>query len=135
MEALLQALRFLAKKPNDPNGVLLGELRIRDYLKSPAASLQRLNAAIDEEVKASDGDKLFRVAIHRSSIAVSWRNSDACRANAPTFLACSASPAAWRYSLRSSSLHPELVAEQKIDDRGLPRNKRKRGLGRRGRER
>jgi hypothetical protein len=32
MDALLQALRFLAKKPNDPNSVLLGELGIRDYL-------------------------------------------------------------------------------------------------------
>jgi hypothetical protein len=59
MDALLQALRFLAKKPNDPNSVLLGELRIRDYLKGPTASVQRLNAAIDEEVKASHGDKSF----------------------------------------------------------------------------
>ena len=65
MDALLQALRFLAKKPNDPNSVLLGELRTRDYLKGPTASLQRLNAAIDEEVKASHGDKFFWVAIQK----------------------------------------------------------------------
>jgi hypothetical protein len=65
MDALLQALRFLAKKPNDPNSVLLGELRIRDYLKGPTASLQRLNAAIDEEVKACHGDKFFWIAIQK----------------------------------------------------------------------
>jgi hypothetical protein len=65
MDALLQALRFLAKKPNDPNSVLLGELRIRDYLKGPTASLQRLNAAIDEEVKACHGDKVFWIPIQK----------------------------------------------------------------------
>jgi hypothetical protein len=65
MDALLQALRFLANKPNDPNSVLLGELRIRDYLKGPTASAQRLDAAIDEEVKASHGDKFFWVAIQK----------------------------------------------------------------------
>lgn len=65
MDALLQALRFLAKKPNDPNRVLLGELRIRDYLKGSTASLQRLSAAINEEVKACQGDSFFWVAIQK----------------------------------------------------------------------
>ena len=65
MDALLQALRFLAKKPNDPNSVLLGELRIRDYLKGPTASVLMLNAAIDEEVKACHGDKFFWIAIQK----------------------------------------------------------------------
>jgi hypothetical protein len=65
MDALLQALRFLAKKPNDPNSVLLGELGIRDYLKGPTASLQRLNAAIDGEVKACHGDKVFWIPIQK----------------------------------------------------------------------
>ena len=65
MDALLRALRFLAKKPDDPNRVLLGELRIRNYLKGPTASLQGLSRAIDEEVKACHGDKFFWIAIQR----------------------------------------------------------------------
>ena len=59
MDALLQTLRFFAKRPNDPNCVVLGELRIREYLKSPTASLQRLSGAIDEEVQACHGDNRF----------------------------------------------------------------------------
>jgi hypothetical protein len=60
MDALLQALRFFAKRPNDPNSVLLGELRIREYLRDdPAASLERLSSAIDEEVQACHGDNRF----------------------------------------------------------------------------
>jgi hypothetical protein len=65
MDALFQAQRLLAKKPNDPNRVLLGEPRIRDHLKSPTASLQRLSRAIDEEVKACQGDSFFWVAIQK----------------------------------------------------------------------
>jgi hypothetical protein len=65
MDALLQALRFLARKPSDPNRVILGELRIRDYLKGPTASLERLSQAIDEEVKAGHGDKFFWAVIQK----------------------------------------------------------------------
>jgi hypothetical protein len=59
MDALLQTLRFFAIKPNDPNCVILGELRIREYLKSPTASPQRLSSAIDEQVQATQGDNRF----------------------------------------------------------------------------
>jgi hypothetical protein len=65
MDALLQTLRFLAKRPNDPNCVLLGELRIREYLKSPTASLQRLSGAIDEEVQACQGDNRFWIKMQK----------------------------------------------------------------------
>jgi len=59
MDALLQSLRFFAQRPNDPNGIVLCELRIREYLKTPTASLQRLGSAIDAEIKACQGDSRF----------------------------------------------------------------------------
>jgi hypothetical protein len=59
MDALLQTLRFFAQRPNDPNGIVLCELRVRDYLKRPDASLQKLGSAIDEELKACQGDNRF----------------------------------------------------------------------------
>ena len=65
MDALLQTLRFFAQRPNDPNCVVLGELRIRDYLKSPTASLQRVRSAIDEEIKACQGDNRFWIKMQK----------------------------------------------------------------------
>ena len=59
MDALLQTLRFFAQRPNDPNGIVLCELRVREYLKGPTASLQKLGSAIDEELKACQGDNRF----------------------------------------------------------------------------
>jgi len=35
MDALLQSLRFFAKKPNDPNCVVLGELTNTGIFKGP----------------------------------------------------------------------------------------------------
>ncbi len=63
MDALLQTLRFFAQRPNDPNGIVLCELRIREYLKTSTASLQKLGSeigsAIDEELKSCQGDNRF----------------------------------------------------------------------------
>jgi len=59
MDALLQTLRFFAQRPNDPNGIVLCELRVREYLKGSTASLQKLSNAIDEERKACEGDNRF----------------------------------------------------------------------------
>jgi len=65
MDALLQSLRFFAKKPNDPNCVVLGELRIREYLKAPTASLQRLSSAMDDEVQACQGANRFWIKMQK----------------------------------------------------------------------
>jgi hypothetical protein len=65
MDALLQSLRFFAKKPNDPNCVVLGELRIREFLKGPTASLQRLSSAIDEEVQTCKGANRFWIKMQK----------------------------------------------------------------------
>ena len=65
MDALLQTLRFFAQRPNDPNGIVLCELRIRDYLKTPTASLQKLGSAIDEELKACQGDNRFWIKMQK----------------------------------------------------------------------
>jgi hypothetical protein len=65
MDALLQTLRFFAKRPNDPNCVVLCELRIREYLKGPTASLQRLSCAIDEEVQACQSDNRFWIKMQK----------------------------------------------------------------------
>ena len=64
MDALLQTLRFFAKRPNDPNCVVLGELRILEYLKA-TASLQRLSGAIDEEVQVCQGDNRFWIKMQK----------------------------------------------------------------------
>jgi hypothetical protein len=65
MDALLQSLRFFAQRPNDPNGIVLCELRIRDYLKTPTASLQKLGSAIDEEIKACQSDSRFWIKMQK----------------------------------------------------------------------
>jgi hypothetical protein len=65
MDALLQTLRFFAKQPNDPNCILLGELRLREYLNSPTASLQALRSAVDEEVQATQGDNRFWIKMQK----------------------------------------------------------------------
>jgi hypothetical protein len=65
MDALLQTLRFFVERPNDPNCVVLCELRIREYLKGPTASLQRLGSAIDEEMKACRGDNRFWIKMQK----------------------------------------------------------------------
>jgi hypothetical protein len=49
MNGLLQALRFLAIKPNDPNYVILGELRIREANSSRVVVLTIWDA--DAETK------------------------------------------------------------------------------------
>jgi hypothetical protein len=64
MDELFQTLRVFAKKPNNPNCVFLGELRILEYLKSPTASLQKLSSAIDEEVQ-TQGDNGFWIKMHK----------------------------------------------------------------------
>jgi hypothetical protein len=57
---------FFAKRPNDPNCVVLCELRIREYLKGPtAASLQRLSTAIDKEVQACQSDDRFWIKMQK----------------------------------------------------------------------
>jgi hypothetical protein len=65
MDALLQTLRFFAIKPDDPNCVILGELRMREYLKGATASLQRLSSAIDKEVRATQGDNSFWIKMQK----------------------------------------------------------------------
>ena len=65
MDALLQTLRFFAQRPNDPNGIVLCERRIRDYLKTLTASLQKLGSAIDEELKAYQGDNRFWIKMQK----------------------------------------------------------------------
>ena len=65
MDALLQTLRFFAQRPNDPNGIVFCERRIRDYLKTPTASLQKLGSAIDEEIKACQGDSRFWIKMQK----------------------------------------------------------------------
>ena len=55
----------LETPPTANRGVVLGELRIREYLKSPTASLQRLSGAIDEEVQACQGDNRFWIKMQK----------------------------------------------------------------------
>jgi hypothetical protein len=82
MDALVHSLRFFARMPNDPNSVRLGELRIREYLRSATASLQMLSNAIDEEARASQGANRFWIKMQG---LVQSRSNEQGRQ--PTFLA------------------------------------------------
>ena len=56
----LEALRRLAKEPEDPNCVFLAEQAINDYLKNEIdalkAALERVGKAIDEEAAKGQGE-------------------------------------------------------------------------------
>ena len=60
LQLCMEALRRLAKEPDDPNCVIFTEREINDYLKNEIdalkAALERLGKVIDAEARKGQGD-------------------------------------------------------------------------------